>query len=163
MSLASLTKTLLLYTTPESGLTGLALHEDSMVQTNNKKLIDEDNRKKKLPLTEKKKQREKGALIFFQYRYLNSKKSEFPLWLSSNCIPADAGLIPCLAQWVKDLALLWLWCRPAAAAPTQPLGWELPYAAPVDLKSKINKWINSKNFQSVNMSKSWGLRGNEPN
>ena len=26
------------------------------------------------------------------------------------------GLISGLAQWVKDLALLWLWCRPAAGA-----------------------------------------------
>ena len=28
-----------------------------------------------------------------------------------------AGSIPGLAQWVNDLALLWLWCRLAAAAP----------------------------------------------
>ena len=27
-----------------------------------------------------------------------------------------------------DLELLWLWCGPAAAAPTQPLAWEPPYA-----------------------------------
>ena len=27
----------------------------------------------------------------------------------------------------SDLALLWLWGRPAAAAPIQPLAWELPY------------------------------------
>ena len=40
----------------------------------------------------------------------------------------DAGSIPGLDQWVKDLALLWLWCRPAAAAPIGPLAWELPYA-----------------------------------
>ena len=36
-------------------------------------------------------------------------------------IQEDAGLIPGLVQGVKDLALLWLWCRPAAAAPVQPL------------------------------------------
>ena len=27
-----------------------------------------------------------------------------------------AGLIPDLTQWVKDLPLLWLWCRPVATA-----------------------------------------------
>ena len=29
---------------------------------------------------------------------------------------------------------LWLWCRLAAAAPIQPLAWELPYAMDVTLK-----------------------------
>ena len=29
----------------------------------------------------------------------------------------------------SDLALLWLWCRPAAGAPMRALGWEPPYAA----------------------------------
>ena len=40
-----------------------------------------------------------------------------------------SGLIPGLAQWVKDPALLWLWRRPVATAPIQPLAWEPPYAA----------------------------------
>ena len=45
-----------------------------------------------------------------------------------------AGSIPGLAQWVKDQALLWLWCRPAATAPIRPLAWEPPYAAGAALK-----------------------------
>ena len=39
----------------------------------------------------------------------------------------------------SDLALLWLWCRPAATAPIQPLAWELPHAAGVALKKKKKK------------------------
>ena len=50
-----------------------------------------------------------------------------------------AGSIPGLTQWVKDPMscsvgcrcssdpeLLWLWCRPVASAPIQPLAWEPP-------------------------------------
>ena len=44
--------------------------------------------------------------------------------------------IPGLAQWVEDLALLWLWCRLADAALMQPLAWEPPYATGAALKSK---------------------------
>ena len=42
--------------------------------------------------------------------------------------------IPGLAQWVKDLALLWLWRRPAATALIRPLAWEPPYAKGAALK-----------------------------
>jgi len=50
-----------------------------------------------------------------------------------------SGSIPGLAQWVKDLAFLWLWHRPAAPAPIRPLAWEPPYAVSVALKSKKTK------------------------
>ena len=67
-------------------------------------------------------------------------------------IHEDVGLIPDLTQCVKDpgiatkcdiscrcswnLALPWLWHRPAAAALTQPLAWETPYAIGATLKKK---------------------------
>ena len=62
----------------------------------------------------------------------------------------DSGSIPCLAQWIKDLALPWalvqiadvarIWyccgsrCRPATTTLIPPLAWELPYASGVALK-----------------------------
>ena len=60
---------------------------------------------------------------------------EFPSWLSGQQTRlASMKTILGLAQWLKDLALLWLRCRPAAAALNRPLAWEPPYAAGTTLK-----------------------------
>ena len=82
---------------------------------------------------------------------------KFPDW-SSCCgtaetnligVQEDVGSIPGLSvvwgygitlscgagrRYGSDPTLLWLWCRPAAAALIQPLAWEPPYAAGVALK-----------------------------
>ena len=54
-------------------------------------------------------------------------------------IHEDVGLVPGLLHWVKDLALLWLWCMPAAEALTGPLARELPYAVGAALKKQKTK------------------------
>ena len=69
-------------------------------------------------------------------------------------------MIPGLTRWVKDLcccvgcrcrldlALLWLWHRPAAVALIWPLAWENPYASGAALKkSKDNLQVLYLIFQ----------------
>ena len=43
----------------------------------------------------------------------------------------------------SDPLLLWLWCRPVAAAPIRPLAWELPYAAGVAPKKKTKNIVQA--------------------
>ena len=61
----------------------------------------------------------------------------------------------------SDLALLWLWGRPAPAALIPPLAWELPYATYVALKSIIIIIILILILDS--WSSCHGLAVNEPN
>ena len=68
-------------------------------------------------------------------------------WLTSPSRNHEvAGLIPGLVQWVKDLALLWLWCRPAATALIGPLAWEPPHAMTAALKKRQN---NTKPLKDI--------------
>ena len=48
-----------------------------------------------------------------------------------------------------DLALLWLWRRPAAVALIRPLAWEPPYATGVVLKSKNKNKNKNKTKQKT--------------
>ena len=54
---------------------------------------------------------------------------------------------------VLDPMWLWLWCRPAAAAPTGPLAWELPYAAGAALKRKAKKQNKTKPKKTLKIQK----------
>ena len=56
----------------------------------------------------------------------------------------------------SDLALLWLWCRPAAVTLTQALTWEPPYVmgAALKEKGKKNKHTGSSmKFMQINTKK----------
>ena len=54
------------------------------------------------------------------------------------------GLIPGLAQWVKDLAFLWLWYRPAAVVPIRP---------PPSLRTSMCCWCIPKKKKATKQNK----------
>ena len=70
----------------------------------------------------------------------------FPLWLSGlrtqHRVCEGAGLIPGPTSWAEHLVFPWLWCRPAATAPIQPLAQGLPYVAGVAVNRKLKKAEN---------------------
>ena len=45
-----------------------------------------------------------------------------------------------------DLALLWLWYRPAVVVPIRPLAWEPPYAAGAALEKEKKKKKKKKEY-----------------
>ena len=54
-----------------------------------------------------------------------------------------------------DLALLWLWRRPAAVAPIRPLAWEPPYASGAALKcTKKKEKKPYKILRKINLTRS---------
>ena len=58
----------------------------------------------------------------------------------TQCIKGSSGAMSCSVghRHGSDPKMLWLWCRPAAAALVQPLPWQLPYATGVALKRQKN-------------------------
>ena len=50
------------------------------------------------------------------------------------------------------MVLPWLWYRPAAVAPIQPIQFELPYATGAALKSKTKKKGERNAFLNLNAS-----------
>ena len=111
------------------------------------------------------------VISHFNYSYSKFRIfiSEFPLWLSGNesdWYPWGCRFTPWphSVDWESSiavsagvdhrcssaLALLWLWCRPAAPALIQPLAWEPPYAVGAGLtKTKQTDKIKSSFLISI--------------
>ena len=62
----------------------------------------------------------------------------------------------------SDTALLWLWRKPVATAPIQPLAWEPPYAEGA-APEKGKKTKEKKKEKSYFWSSHWGSVINESN
>ena len=62
-----------------------------------------------------------------------------------------------VCRFGSDPTLLWLWCRPAAMAPIQPLAWEPPYTKGAALKRQKKKkegglTISTKGVEKLDFS-----------
>ena len=57
----------------------------------------------------------------------------------------------------SDPALLWLWCRLAAAAPIRPRAWEPPYAT----GAALEKGEKEKKKKEIKLSLSWQIPSEE--
>jgi len=61
-------------------------------------------------------------------------------------------------RYGSDPVLLWLWCRPEATAPIQPLAWKPPYATEAaqemakTQKDKKKKRIDPTNFYHMDLA-----------
>ena len=51
-----------------------------------------------------------------------------------------------------DVALLWLWHKPAAVAPIGPLAWEPPYATGAALKRQKDTHTHTKLTQKLTIT-----------
>ena len=108
-----------------------------------------------------------GSLPF---RWMKCTSPRVPIvaqWVKDpHCLSEDVDSIPGLAQWVKiqwcrklwcrsqmqlRSIVVWLWCRPAAAAPIWPLAQELPYTTGTALKKKKER----KKEMQVSKSYKW--------
>ena len=94
--------------------------------------------------------------VFPYFLYLKMKRQGVPIvaqWLTNPTWNHEFAVsIPGLAQWIKDpvvalscgvgrrrgsdLALLWLWRRPAAVVPIRPLAWEPRHGMGMALKKE---------------------------
>ena len=77
--------------------------------------------------------------------------SELRAQLASNRVKGSGIAVSCGVGHRRgsDLVLLWLRCRPAAAAPIGPLAWEPPCAAGAALKRQKTKKKKKRSIQAM--------------